>query len=118
MSDKTMMNKARDRSSLTRNRWRCIDCDTIIESVERHDYVRCSCGQGFCDGGVGSGYIRTGGNLESLCEYVTELKLAQPVYDGLLAMLGKGWCYGQDGLNSWAKTHVMSSMKHLTEENK
>lgn len=36
---------------------RCILCGDIIESKYRHDFVECSCGKTFADGG--SDYIRT-----------------------------------------------------------
>jgi len=46
------------RKKLVRNRIRCNHCGDEIESKNRHDYVRCSCGKVFVDGGTD--YIRRG----------------------------------------------------------
>ncbi len=46
-----------------RNRAQCAKCDTIVESKHRHDFVTCSCGSIFVDGG--DDYHRAGfKNLE------------------------------------------------------
>jgi hypothetical protein len=34
-----------------RNRAKCLKCGDIIESKYRHDFVKCSCGAIFVDGG-------------------------------------------------------------------
>jgi hypothetical protein len=34
-----------------RNRAKCLLCGDIIESKHRHDFVKCSCGEIFVDGG-------------------------------------------------------------------
>lgn len=39
----------------------CLECEDIIESKHRHDFVKCSCGKSFLDGG--DVYIRAGGNI-------------------------------------------------------
>jgi hypothetical protein len=39
----------------------CLDCQDIIESKHRHDFVRCSCGNSFIDGG--DDYLRASGKL-------------------------------------------------------
>jgi hypothetical protein len=39
----------------------CLDCEDIIESKHRHDFVRCGCGNSFLDGG--NSYIRAGGRI-------------------------------------------------------
>ena len=39
----------------------CLDCQDIIESKYRHDFVRCSCGNSFLDGG--DDYLRASGKL-------------------------------------------------------
>ena len=39
----------------------CLDCEDIIESKHRHDFVRCGCGNSFLDGG--DSYIRAGGRI-------------------------------------------------------
>jgi hypothetical protein len=46
-----------------RNRARCLKCGDIIESKHRHDFVSCSCGTIFVDGG--NEYWRYGGDLNS-----------------------------------------------------
>jgi hypothetical protein len=44
---------------------KCLECDDVIESQHRHDFVRCSCGNAFVDGG--SDYLRFGAKtLESV----------------------------------------------------
>ena len=40
---------------------KCLDCEDIIESKHRHDFVKCKCGNSFLDGG--DDYIRGGGSL-------------------------------------------------------
>lgn len=45
---------------MIRNIAKCKKCGDIIESKHRHDFVRCSCGAIFVDGG--HDYIRRGGN--------------------------------------------------------
>lgn len=49
---------------LIRNRIKCLKCGDIIESTYRHDWVQCSCGACFVDGG--HDYSRIGGNLEDI----------------------------------------------------
>lgn len=34
-----------------RNRARCTVCDTVVESMHRHDFVTCTCGALSVDGG-------------------------------------------------------------------
>jgi hypothetical protein len=41
-----------------RNRARCRQCQTVIESRHRHDFVTCKCGSIFVDGGTD--YLRAG----------------------------------------------------------
>ena len=41
-----------------RNRARCRKCGDVIESRSRHDFVSCSCGAIFVDGGTD--YFRAG----------------------------------------------------------
>jgi hypothetical protein len=40
------------------NKAMCLKCETIIESIHRHDFVRCPCGNLFVDGG--KAYLRRG----------------------------------------------------------
>lgn len=49
---------------ILRNALRCKKCQTVIESKHRHDFVSCSCGAIFVDGG--HEYVRWGGNLEDI----------------------------------------------------
>lgn len=43
---------------ILRNSAKCLTCDTEIESVHRHDFKACQCGDLFVDGG--KDYIRRG----------------------------------------------------------
>ena len=45
-------------SKIIHNRIKCKICGDIIESKYRHDFVRCSCGACFTDGG--HDYLRRG----------------------------------------------------------
>lgn len=47
---------------MPRNRARCSACNDIIELKYRHDFVSCSCGAIFVDGG--KDYWRCGGEPE------------------------------------------------------
>lgn len=40
---------------------KCLDCEDILESKHRHDFVKCKCGNSFLDGG--DDYFRGGGSL-------------------------------------------------------
>jgi len=54
---------------IIRNAARCKKCGDVIESKHVHDFVPCSCGAIFVDGG--HEYFRAGGEpecFESLCE--------------------------------------------------
>jgi hypothetical protein len=48
------------------NKAQCAKCKDIIESTHRHDWVSCSCGAIFVDGG--KDYLRRGGNPEDFIE--------------------------------------------------
>ena len=55
------------RFKLTRNSCRCRLCGDEIVSKDRHDFVRCKCGEIFTDGGTD--YLRRGGNnLENIID--------------------------------------------------
>ena len=43
------------------SRAQCLDCEDILESKHRHDFVKCKCGNSFLDGG--DDYFRGGGSL-------------------------------------------------------
>lgn len=65
------------RPKLKRNAIRCLTCGDVIESRRTHDFVRCSCGRVYVDGGLA--YARRGfpehpgtGWYEELSEYETE----------------------------------------------
>ena len=47
---------------LIKNRIKCLKCGDIIESKSVHDWVQCTCGACFIDGG--HDYMRIGGNKE------------------------------------------------------
>lgn len=57
---------------VTRNICKCVRCGDIIESKNRHDFVRCSCGSIFTDGG--SSYVRRGAESVDLIEDMTEYR--------------------------------------------
>jgi len=46
-----------------KNKAKCLKCGGIIVSVHRHDWVSCSCGSIFIDGG--NDYWRGGGNPDN-----------------------------------------------------
>ena len=54
-----------------RNRAKCLICGDVIESKSQYDFVRCSCGEIFVDGGLL--YSRRGctdwKNFKELTEY-------------------------------------------------
>lgn len=53
---------------------RCTNCNTIIESKYRHDFVSCGCSNGtFVDGGMD--YLRYGGKDLRFIEVIEEGKL-------------------------------------------
>ena len=57
---------------LSRNRIKCLACNTIIESTHRHDYNHCICGNAMVDGGLA--YERYGARdgwdtIETMFEY-------------------------------------------------
>lgn len=58
-------------SKILVNRCKCLKCGDVIESKSVHDWVSCSCGAIFTDGGTE--YVRRGGEWEliedmSVCE--------------------------------------------------
>lgn len=44
---------SKHRTQCTRNAVRCLKCDSVIESVRRHDFITCKCGGVSVDGGIG-----------------------------------------------------------------
>jgi acetone carboxylase gamma subunit len=44
----------------------CLECGDIIQSMHRHDFVRCECGKSFVDGG--EDYFRAGGYIVAVNE--------------------------------------------------
>lgn len=84
---------------LTRNAARCLACDTVIESVYRHNYRTCGCPNGtMVDGGLD--YQRWGAvdvsQVESLCEYEHPTVEFVTVPDGQpgepeMSRMKKGW---------------------------
>jgi hypothetical protein len=60
-------------AGLLKNAARCRQCGTVIESKHVHDFVWCSCGSIFVDGGLE--YLRRGGDvalMEDLSEFDQE----------------------------------------------
>ena len=56
----------RTRTVVVVNKCQCAVCFNIIESKHRHDFVQCSCGAIFTDGGTE--YIRRGGEIENIID--------------------------------------------------
>jgi hypothetical protein len=57
---------------LTRNAVKCLQCGDEVESKHRHDFVGCSCGSVFTDGGLEYqriGYMEDGAGYTNLAEY-------------------------------------------------
>jgi hypothetical protein len=55
----------------------CTNCNTILTSTHRHDFVSCNCSNGtFVDGG--SDYLRCGGKDLRFIEVIEEGKLDNP----------------------------------------
>lgn len=50
------------KKKLIRNRIKCLKCGDVIESKSVHDWVQCTCGACYVDGG--HDYMRIGGNKE------------------------------------------------------
>jgi hypothetical protein len=54
---------------IIRNAARCKKCGDLIVSTYCHDFVACSCGAIFVDGG--REYLRRGGDLDAIEEHST-----------------------------------------------
>lgn len=67
-------------TKLIHNRIRCNKCGDIIESKYTHDFVQCSCGQCFVDGG--HDYMRVSGDYTDLSEWVGMLYAVIRLKDG------------------------------------
>jgi hypothetical protein len=52
------------------SRAQCLECEDIIESKHRHDFVRCNCGKSFLDGG--DDYFRGGGHIVPILDAIDE----------------------------------------------
>lgn len=61
-----------DTTVVTRSRAHCVKCGDIIESKHRHDFVSCSCGTIFLDGGLD--YIRCGFKDRADIKLMTETR--------------------------------------------
>ena len=59
-----------DRKKITRSRAKCLTCGDVIESKHRHNFVSCTCGDLFLDGG--RDYVRVGYRNEAGYELMTE----------------------------------------------
>lgn len=59
-------------AGIVKNSAKCLKCGDVLVSTHRHDFVECSCGNLFIDGGLN--YLRMGlrdgsDSYESLVEY-------------------------------------------------
>lgn len=60
-------------TQLTRNVIKCLECNEVLESKHRHDFVQCSCpNRAFVDGG--SEYVRIGARDLDLIQNLQEYK--------------------------------------------
>ena len=75
---------------LIRNRIKCLKCGDIIESTYRHDWVQCSCGACFVDGG--HDYMRVGGNREDW-EDLSEWEITEWRYFMFYIGYHSLWCW-------------------------
>ena len=57
-----------NRHMIIRNAAQCAKCGDTIESTYQHDFVSCSCGAIFVDGG--HDYLRAGGSPENFISLV------------------------------------------------
>jgi hypothetical protein len=61
------------------SRAQCLECEDVIESKHRHDFVRCSCGKSFLDGG--DDYLRGGGYIVPILDAMDEDMFEDPLLD-------------------------------------
>jgi len=61
---------------IIKNAARCLNCNEVVESMHRHDFVQCSCGNVAVDGG--KAYLkRSVGKMESkICQSWVMIKIA------------------------------------------
>ena len=64
---------------IIRNAAKCLKCGETIESKHRHDFVSCSCGNLFVDGG--KDYIRRGYIDGSMVQELS-VQLSEETYTG------------------------------------
>lgn len=64
---------------LISNRIRCLSCDGVIESLDRHHFITCSCGNVSADGGLS--YLRRGFPSGDASEWFEELSEYEEVPD-------------------------------------
>ena len=69
----------------TMSKAKCLDCEDILESKHRHDFVKCKCGNSFIDGG--DDYFRGGGSIWPLPD--EELKADAILNDEFYAALDR-----------------------------
>lgn len=79
---------------MLRNIAKCKKCGDIIESKHRHDFVQCSCGAIFVDGG--NDYIRRGGDqfdeeFDRQNGYQTEPTASDFEYQDMNTLVTKVW---------------------------
>ena len=54
---------------IVKSQLQCLECEDVIVSKHRHDFVRCKCGSAFLDGGID--YVRYGGKDLSRMKVMT-----------------------------------------------
>ena len=65
------MSDNKEGTKLSRNRLKCLECGTVLESKHRHDFRRCECpNRTFIDGGLD--YVRYGARVMSKVKLMSE----------------------------------------------
>lgn len=75
ISSQNAIERNMDMKRILRNAARCRRCGDVIESVRTHDFVRCSCGAIFVDGGLSylrRGFMNSPSDIEDLSEFEGE----------------------------------------------
>ena len=73
------------RTRIKSNKAMCLMCHDVIESRSRHDWVPCTCGAIFVDGGLD--YLRRGGNPAHIKD------LSETEYEGSERFPMEDWKY-------------------------
>jgi len=67
------MTRRKMTTKIIKNAARCLKCRDVVISTHRHDFVSCTCGAMFVDGG--NDYLRRGGDIGSIEELSEEVEI-------------------------------------------